>query len=220
MGYTNLVKGLPNWLVWCDKSPQQVGRQGEKSPLQSGGEPMPHSNSNSNSHSYSDVFNDLDDDFKLEKSGLNGNVYMYGLWDVLLSPVFDTVGAAADTSQPVFNLRPTGIGLSEFGDLEYYLIGLLSASAATIGNEIKIRFDSGTLWGQCTQTQIQTQQQNTAAPAIDSNNKKCTTGIGLCDFNINEYVFGVVYTVSPANDNGNEIKMKIYNYNLQFTIYI
>ena len=35
-------------------------------------------------------------------------------------------------------------------------------------------------------SETQTQQQNTAAPAIDSNDKKCTTGIGLCDFNINE----------------------------------
>ena len=97
------------------------------------------------------IKHDLDDDFKLEKSGLNGNAY--GLCDVLLSPVFDTVGAAADTSQLVFNLRPTGVGLTEFGVLEYYLIGVLSASTVTNGNEIKIRFDSGcALWGQCAQT--------------------------------------------------------------------
>ena len=175
MGYTIPVKGLPNWLVWCEQS-HPLERQGEKSPLKkSGGEPMPHSNSHSNSHfhshSHSDShshshahsaprahqtifvlfilaivltiaaiftevfdlgvcefcgFNDLDDDFELEKSDLNGNAY--GLCDVLLSPVFDTVGAAADTSQPVFNLRPTGVGLTGFGDLEYYFLGVISTS--------------------------------------------------------------------------------------------
>ena len=229
MCYTIPAKELPNWLVWCEKSPQ-LERQGEKSPLKSGGEPMPQSNSHSNSHSHShahsaprphqtifvlfilaivltiaaiftevfdldefcgfnDVFNDLDDDFELEKSDLNGNAY--GLCEV--SPVFDTFGAAGDTSQYIyyiFDLCSIGVGLTGFGDLEYYFLGVLSAPAVTNGNEIKMRFDRGcTLWRQCTQTQSQTQQQNTAAPAIDSNNKKYTPGIGLCDFNNNMYIY-------------------------------
>ena len=158
---------------------------------------------------FNDVFNDLDDEFESEKSGLNNNEY--DLCDVSSSPVFDTLGAAADIS-------PTGVRLTGFGDLEYYLIGVLSAPVAvTNENETKLRFDSDcTLLAQCTQTQ--TQQQNTAA-AIDGNDKKCTTGIGLCDFNSNEYVFAVciyvLHTVLPANDIENEIKTKIHNYNLQ-----
>ena len=222
MGYTNLVKGLRNCLVWCDKHLQAVAAtQGEKSLLKPGGEPMPHSNSHSHSAprayptpfvlfilaivltiatifteifdlysrefcGFNDVFNDLDDDFELEKSGLNHTEY--DLCEVLSSPLFDTVDAAAYTSAPVFNLRPKVVGLTGFGDLECYLIDVLLAPAVvTNENEIEIRFDSGcTLLGQCTQSQT---QHTTAAGS---------------------------YTVSPANDNENEIKVKIDNDNLQF----
>ena len=42
----------------------------------------------------------------------------------------------------------------------------------------------------------------TAAPAIFNNDKLCTTGVGLHDFNINECVFNVVFN---ENEFGNEI---------------
>ena len=55
--------------------------------------------------------------------------------DELPPPVFVSVGASADTSAQVFNLYPTVVGLTGFGDLEYYLIGVLPVSAVTNGNE-------------------------------------------------------------------------------------
>ena len=91
---------------------------------------------------FNDVFNNLDNDFEWEKSGLNHNEY--DLCDALSSPVVDTIGASPDTSSPALDVCPTGVGLTRFGDLEYYLIGVLSAPATVaIENEIKTRFDSG-----------------------------------------------------------------------------
>ena len=55
---------------------------------------------------FNDVFNNLDDYFKWEKSGWNNN--WYDFYGELPPPVF-SVGASADTSAQVFNLYPTGV---------------------------------------------------------------------------------------------------------------
>ena len=122
--------------------------QRKKSPLKQGGEPMHHPNSQSNSHynSHSHSHAQLPPrahpliDFKWEKSGLNDE---YDLYDVISSPVFDTIGVSPHISAPALNLYPTSLGLTGFGDLQYYLIDVSSVPATVANqNEIKIRFDS------------------------------------------------------------------------------
>ena len=80
---------------------------------------------------FNNYFNVLNNDFELEKSGLNNNEY--DLCDVLPSPVFDTIGGAAHT--------PPRTRLRKFGDLEYDFNVVLSASTTVriVTNENEIR---------------------------------------------------------------------------------
>ena len=64
---------------------------------------------------FNNVFNVFVNENKWKKSGLTNNEYC--VCDILSSPVFNTIGAAADTSTMAFYLHPTGVELAEFGDL-------------------------------------------------------------------------------------------------------
>ena len=135
---------------------------------------------------FNDYFNVFDNGFEWAKSGLSNNEY--GVCDILLSPVFNTIGAAADTTATAFNLCPTPVGLEKFGDLGCDLFTVLSVQATeTTITIIENKTKSGPN-GPHTQT-----QQQQAAPAIDSIDKISPTGVGLRDSDINGCVFDVVF---------------------------
>ena len=127
---------------------------------------------------FNNDFNVLNNDFELEKSGLNNNEY--DLCDVLPSPVFDTFCAAAHIPPAVFEFNGTRTGLREFGDLEYDFNAVLSATrtVTTVPNENEIRMKNKS-GPHGPHTYPQTQQQHATAPVIDSDDNFCPTGIGL-----------------------------------------
>ena len=132
---------------------------------------------------FNNDFNVLNNDFELEKSGLNNNEY--DLCDVLPSPVFDTIGAAAYTPPAVFEFIETRTVLFEFGDLEYDFNAVLSATTTvtTVPNENEIRMKNKS-GPHGPHTYPQTQQQHATAPVIDSDDNFCPTGIGLILMNM------------------------------------
>ena len=104
-------------------------------------------------------FDDFNNDFELEKSGLNNNEY--DLCDVLPSPVFIAIGVTAYTPPAVFEFNEARTGLREFGDLEYDFNGVLSATATVTNGP---------------HTNTQTQQQHTAR-VVDSDDNFRPTGV-------------------------------------------
>ena len=125
-------------------------------------------------------FNVLNCESELEKSSLSNEYDI--VCDELTSP----------TTNTSFNFGLRGVGLGEFNNLGCNSSDVLTESAIvtiiTNENENEMIFNRCSYWGQYTQTQAQTIYST--APAIDSNDKICSTGAGLGKFNNVACVFG------------------------------
>ena len=106
----------------------------------------------------------------------------------------------------------SAIGVATITIIGGYLVcvnkfSLAALSAITVITEVtRNGFDFSGVLSPAQQAAItQTQQRHTTAPPIDSIDKICLTGVGLSDFDINEYVFGLVFNEYVFNNEINSI---------------
>ena len=142
-----------------------------------------------NSRESGDANHDLnvfDNEFKLEKSGLNDEYDFDFDFAVLTTITFDIIGAIVNTPAPSFNFTATGVASHEFNNLGYEFNAVLAPAAAVIivinGKKIKMKYDSG----------LQQQQQLLRYPIVPVIDKMAPRGIGFCEFNNTGYTFVVL----------------------------
>ena len=138
------------------------------------------------------IFGDVFDLKLCDSDGFNDdlNVLNNGTFDcaVISSPTNNIIDISGAAYTLAFNYGPTGVGLAVNNEIGFDLVGALTAAtAATImnENENKMIFNSGSSYGQHTQTQ----GHHPITPGIDRYDSIGSTGAVLVEFNDTVCIF-------------------------------